>query len=423
MPSPTHRVLIVGGGAAGFFAAITCAEAINALPPARRLGRVQIQEATLHPLAKVRISGGGRCNLTHACFDARELSKRYPRGSRELIGPFNKWGPRETVAWFEGRGVPVKAEEDGRMFPQSDNSASIVDCLRNAAANANVVLTQGRGVRGVTRREGGGFSVDCGGTIIECDCLLIATGGNAESGGMAMAASLGHTIEAPVPSLFTFNIADPRLDGLSGLASQKARVTVPGTKLSEEGPVLVTHWGLSGPAILRCSAWGARELATRQHQFVLRLNWSPSHTRDTALAELVRARGANPKKQLATWCPFPALPSRLWERLIPAAGLSPTSLWTACSNDSLARLATQVTECEFKVTGKATNKDEFVTCGGVKLSEVDFKTMQSRLVPGLFFAGEVLDIDGITGGFNFQAAWTTGRLAGLAMAELVTPPA
>lgn len=416
MSTPTHKAVIVGGGAAGFFAAITCAEALASLPAGQGPGKVLIQESTLHTLAKVRISGGGRCNLTHACFDARELSKRYPRGARELIGPLSKWGPRETVAWFEGRGVPVKAEEDGRMFPQSDDSASVVECLRRGAQNAGVEVAQGRSVLAARIRAGGGFELDvAGGTKLECERLLIATGGNAESGGMAIAASLGHTIEKPVPSLFTFNVMDPRLGGLAGLASQRARVTVPGTKLSEEGPVLVTHWGLSGPAILRTSAWGARELAERRYAFTLRINWSPSHTRDTALAELTKARANNPKKQLATWCPFAAVPTRLWERLIIAAGLSTTAIWTASSNEALARLAAQVTESEFKVTDKATNKEEFVTCGGVKLSEVDFKTMESRKVPGLFFAGEVLDIDGITGGFNFQAAWTTGRLAGLAM--------
>ncbi len=418
MSTPTHRAVVIGGGAAGFFGAITCAEALKALPPAQRRGQVVIHEATIHPLAKVRISGGGRCNLTHACFEPRELSKRYPRGSRELIGPFTKWGPRDTVAWFEGRGVATKAEEDGRMFPVTNDSASVVDCLRRAATEADIPLALGRSVLGVQLREGGGFRLDvAGGTVVECDRLLIATGGGGDSAGMRLAQSLGHAIEKPVPSLFTFNVKDPRLGGLSGLASQRARVTVPGTKLSEEGPVLVTHWGLSGPAILRTSAWGARELAERRYQFTLRINWSPAHNREAALRELTAARAANQRKQLATWCPFPSVPARLWERLLVAAGLQAESQWAVCSNDGLARLAAQVTESEFQVTDKSTNKEEFVTCGGVRLSEVDFRTMQSRLVPGLFFAGEVLYIDGITGGFNFQAAWTTGRLAGLAMAE------
>lgn len=418
MVSPTHRALIVGGGAAGFFAAITCAEAIAALPPVERRGKVLIQEATLHPLAKVRVSGGGRCNLTHACPEPRELAKRYPRGSRELIGPFSKWGPRETIAWFEARGVTTKTEADGRMFPTTDDSATVVDCLRHSASNAGVVLTQGRSVLGAQALPEGGFEVRvAGGTTVLCDRLLIASGGNAESGGLALARAFGHTIETPVPSLFTFHIKDPRLGALQGLACQGARVTVPGTKLCEEGPVLVTHWGLSGPAILRCSAWGARELAEKDYQFTLRINWSPSHTRETAFAELGKARTSNPKKQLATWCPFPSVPARLWERLLPAAGIPPSTQWSVVSNDALKKLAAQVTEADFLVSGKATNKEEFVTCGGVRLKEIDFKTMESRLVPGLYFAGEVLDIDGITGGFNFQAAWTTGRLAGQALAE------
>jgi len=404
-------VVVIGGGAAGFFAAITCAEALAQSGG----GQVIIHEATSQTLAKVRISGGGRCNVTNACFEPRELSKRYPRGSRELIGPLAKWGPRETVAWFAERGVALKAEEDGRMFPVTDNSETIVECLRSAAEKAGVQVNTARRIVSAEHRPEGGFLLGLyGGGQLRCDRLLIATGGNADSGGMAMARSLGHTIETPVPSLFTFKIEDPRLAALSGLASPKAGVQVTGTKLKEEGPLLITHWGMSGPAILRLSAWGARELANLDYRFTLRVNWVPDRNREAVQRELGVARQANPKKQLATWCPLP-VPLRLWEKLIVAAGLRPDAIWTGVSNDFLAALSRQLTEAEFQVLGKATNKEEFVTCGGVRLAEVDFKTMESKLCPGLHFAGEVLDIDGITGGFNFQAAWTTGHLAGLAL--------
>jgi hypothetical protein len=262
----------------------------------------------------------------------------------------------------------------------------------------------------------GGYEValTSGGTV-ECDRLLLATGGNPASAGLAIARRLGHTIEPPVPSLFTFQLDDPRLTGLAGLSVERAAVRVVGTKLREEGPLLVTHWGLSGPAILKLSAWGARELAACAYRFSLVINWAPPHTRESVLRELTAARTRHPRKQVTTFCPV-ALPLRLWERLVDAARIAPTAPWTSVSNGALSALAAQVAEGEFAVAGKSTNKEEFVTCGGVRLSEVDFKTMESKRCPGLYFAGELLDIDGLTGGYNFQAAWTTGWLAGQAMA-------
>lgn len=412
MNQASGRVVVVGGGAAGFFAAIACAEKSGS----DAKGRVLVYEATQHPLAKVRISGGGRCNVTNACFEPREFAKRYPRGSKELIGPLHKFGPRETEAWFLKRGVYLKAEADGRMFPTTDNSWTIIDCLKRAAETAGVHLTLGSGIRSARRLEKGGFELvlSASGTI-ECDRLLVATGGNAESGGHAIAKALGHTIEPPVPSLFTFQADDARLKDLSGLAVEKTELRVTGSKLRESGPLLITHWGLSGPAVLKLSAWGARELAARGYAFALNVNWAPPHTRDSFLKVLVEARAKNPRKQIGTWCPA-AIPLRLWERLVSAAGIAPDALWTGLSNDALGRLSGQVCEGQFSIAGKSPNKEEFVTCGGVRLSEVDFRTMESRLCPGLFFAGEVLDVDGITGGFNFQNAWTTGWLAGNAMA-------
>ncbi|MBL9188997.1 MAG: NAD(P)/FAD-dependent oxidoreductase [Opitutaceae bacterium] len=403
------RIMIVGGGAAGFFAAITCAEALGPR------GEVVLYEATAHPLAKVRVSGGGRCNVTHACFEPRELVKRYPRGGRELIGAFHRWQPRDMIAWLADRGVETKTEEDGRMFPVTDNSATIVDCLQRAAAAAGVRIVTSLGVR-TAERAGAGFWVTLtDGTGLRCDGLLLATGGNRSSAGFTIAEKFGHTIEPLLPSLFTFHLDDPRLIGLSGVSLENAAVSVPGTKLRTDGPLLITHWGLSGPAILKLSAWGARELAAVNYEFALTLNWTGTHTRDSLLRELTGVREKNPKKQITTWSPL-AMPQRLWERLVVSAGIPATTPWAQVGNAALGTLATQLTAAEMKVVGKSTFKEEFVTCGGVRLSEVDFRTMESRLCPGLHFAGEVLDIDGVTGGFNFQSAWTTGWIAGQAMA-------
>lgn len=409
MTDDARRVVVIGGGAAGFFAAVTCAEKLGAA------GAVTIYEATAHPLAKVRVSGGGRCNVTHACFEPRELVKRYPRGGRELLGAFHRWQPRDTVAWYGARGVELKTEDDGRMFPVTDDSATIVDCLMRAAAQAGVTLRTSLGVRTVERADAGFVLTLTNDETVAADRVLIATGGNKSSAGLAIAEKLGHTIVPPVPSLFTFHIDDARLVGLSGVSVENAAVAVRGTKLREGGPLLITHWGLSGPAILKLSAWGARELAAADYAFPLVVNFSAGHTRDSLARELTVVRGQHPKKQIATWSPLD-MPQRLWERLVGAAGIAPVTSWTQVGNAALGTLAAQVTAAEFRVVGKSLFKEEFVTCGGVRLGEVDFKTMESRVCPGLHFAGEVLDIDGVTGGFNFQAAWTTGRLAGEAMA-------
>jgi len=408
------RVVVVGGGAAGFFGAIACAEKLG------ERGRVTLYEATAHPLAKVRVSGGGRCNATHACFEPRELVKKYPRGGRELLGAFHRFQPRDTVAWFAGRGVELKTEEDGRMFPVTDDSATIVDCLMRAAEKAGVEIVTNCGVRKVERVGREGAAPDFWVTLtndatLRCERVLIATGGNKSSAGLGIAQALGHTIEPPVPSLFTFHIDDKRLEGLSGVALENAGVGVRGSKLRESGPLLVTHWGLSGPAILKLSAWGARELAEKNYEFPLVVNFAPPHTRESLVKELAGIREKNPRKQIATWSPL-AMPQRLWERLVEKSGLAPATPWAQIGNAALATLAERLTAAEFQVVGKSLFKDEFVTCGGVRLSEVDFKTMESRVCPGLHFAGEVLDVDGVTGGFNFQNAWTTGWLAGQAMA-------
>lgn len=407
---PSHpRIAVLGGGAAGFFAAIACAETLG------KTGAVTLFEATAHLLAKVRISGGGRCNVTHACFEPTELVKKYPRGGRELLGAFHRFQPRDTIEWFASRGVATKTEEDGRMFPVTDDSATIVDCLMSAAAQSGVSIRLSTAVRSAVK-QGESFQLTLGtGTIEEFDRVILATGGNKSSGGLAIAESFGHSIVPPVPSLFTFHITDTRLSDLSGISVESTAVTAPGTKLKTDGPVLITHAGLSGPGILKLSAWGAREFAEQNYAFPISLNWVPPHTRDSLIKTLSVVREQNARKQVTTFSPV-AMPQRLWERFVVAAGIPTTTPWAHVSNPSLQALATQLTAAEFKVDGKSMFKDEFVTCGGVKLSEVDFKTMESRKTPGLHFAGEVLDIDGVTGGFNFQNAWTTGYLAGVACA-------
>ena len=419
-----RRIVIAGGGAAGFFAAITCAEAA---PDAE----VILLEKGAQFLSKVKISGGGRCNVTHACFDARELSLRYPRGGRALLAPFKQFQAGDTVAWFAARGVKLKTEADGRMFPASDSSQTIIDCLTNAAKAAGVKLRLNAGVERVAVRGTGVLPVQperdrreacptfelslAGGETISCDYLLLATGGCRAAAAGRLAVALGHTLEPPVPSLFTFHIATPWLRGLAGVSVGEVEASVPGARLRERGALLATHWGLSGPVILRLSAWGARELHKRDYTFPLHINWLPQFDAEKIAAEFQSRRDSRPAKLIVN-TPLAPLPARLWEQLVLAAGISRDTRWAALSRGAQHRLVQQLIRAEFPVTGQSLNQDEFVTCGGVRLGEVDFKTMESRICPGLYFAGELLDIDGLTGGFNFQAAWTTGWTAGRAMA-------
>ncbi|HSY74796.1 MAG TPA: NAD(P)/FAD-dependent oxidoreductase [Dongiaceae bacterium] len=405
----SRRIVIVGGGAAGFFAAINCAEAAPD-------SEIILLEKSSQFLSKVKISGGGRCNVTHACFDSRELTTRFPRGERALLAPFKTFQASDTVAWFEARGVKLKTESDGRMFPTSDSSQTIIDCLLRAAKTANVKLFLNRGVERVVKKLDGGFELDLSdGEKISCGSLLLATGGCRAAAAGELAISLGHKLEPPVPSLFTFHIATPWLRALAGISVEPVEVSVAGVKLRERGGLLVTHWGLSGPVILRLSAWGARELHKLDYKFPLQINWLPQFNTEKIAVEFQSRRDSQPAKLIVN-TPIAPLPSRLWEQLVLAAGILRDTRWAAVSRATQHNLVQQLTRTEFQVTGKSLNKDEFVTCGGVKLGEVNFKTMESRICPGLFFAGELLDIDGITGGFNFQAAWTTGWIAGRAMA-------
>ncbi len=412
MTRPHIRVGVVGGGAAGFFGAITCAESI---PDAE----VVILEKSPELLAKVTISGGGRCNCTHACFEPDRLVGRYPRGHRELLGPFHRWQPRDTMDWFTSRGVALKTEPDGRVFPVSDRSSSITDCLQAAARRAGVRVQTRCGVEQATPRTGRtGFHLTLSdGSTQEVDRLLIATGGNQHSHGFDLARQLGHTIEEPVPSLFTFDVKDPRLDGLAGLSVKEVEVAVPAARLKERGPLLVTHWGVSGPAILKLSAWGARALAEADYQFDFHVNWLPALDEAQVRAVLAGCRADHARKVVGGWSPFPEVPRRLWESLVTAVGIAPAQTWAGLGKAPAAALERQLRAGLFAATGKSMNKDEFVTCGGVRLREVNFQTMESRRCRGLYFAGEVLDIDGVTGGFNFQAAWTTGWIAGKSMGQ------
>ena len=402
------RIVVVGGGAAGFFSAIAAAEQSSG-------AEIILLEKTAHFLAKVKISGGGRCNVTHACFNEREFTTRYPRGERALIAPFQQFQARDTVAWFAARGVELKTEADGRMFPITDSSQTIIDCLMEAARTAGVKLQPSCGVEQITKTAAGAFELTLStGKTLTCDRVLLSTGGCRTVALGQLAASLGHTLVPPVPSLFTFHIAVPWLRELAGVSVEPVELTVSGAKLRERGPLLVTHWGLSGPAVLRLSAWGARALHECDYQFPLLVNWLPAWNEETLAAEFQRRRQAHPAKQLVN-LPIAPLSARLWEQLVAASGVAPETRWAVLSRTAQRQLIQQLLRTEFPVTGKSLNKDEFVTCGGVRLNEVNFKTMGSKVCPGLFFAGEILDVDGITGGFNFQAAWTTGWLAGRAM--------
>ncbi len=400
------RVVIVGGGPAGFFASIACARS-------HRRGEVRILEKGPSCLSKVAISGGGRCNVTHRFTDISGFASNYPRGEEALPALLRRFGPRQTVAWFESHGVPLKTEKDGRMFPLTDRSASVVECLEREATAAGVVVSRRLGVAGIRRRERGGFSLALDdGSHRECDRVLLATGGCRSGSGGGLPVSLGHTLANPVPSLFSFDAAESWIRELAGVSVQHVGVSVPGTELSEHGPLLFTHRGFSGPAILRLSAWGARHLHALNYRFALRIGWLGEPVR-TALDE---ARGRNLRRLVAN-APAGGLPSRLWRRLIRHAAVPPDMRWNTMTRECRETLAEVVARTDVKIHGRCANKEEFVTCGGIPLSEVDLATMESRLCPGLYFAGELLDIDGITGGFNFQAAWTTGWIAGHAMAK------
>ncbi len=402
------NIIVIGGGASGFFGAITAAETF---PEAT----VTILEKTRTVLNKVRISGGGRCNVTHACFDNRLLVKNYPRGEKPLRPLLDVFDTTATVAWFEKRGVHLKTEPDGRMFPSTNTSATIMDCLFQTARKVGVGIRTSCGVSSLMRTEQGRWQLYLlTNEVVEADRVLIATGGFPKVDGYDWLPEQSEPLMSPVPSLFTFNVPDNPLLPLAGVAVPDAKVSIIGTKQEQRGPVLITHWGFSGPAVLRLSAWAARDLANVDYRFTLRINWTPTLNDNELRNTLQNFRQQNGRKQVVSQNPF-GLPSRLWQAFAAESGISETQRWADLPAKPLNRLAERLTNSQFQVVGKSTFKDEFVTCGGISFGSLNPKTLESKDHPGLFFAGEVLDVDGITGGFNFQSAWTTGYVAGLAI--------
>ncbi|HQD10073.1 MAG TPA: NAD(P)/FAD-dependent oxidoreductase [Flavihumibacter sp.] len=395
-------LLVIGGGAAGFFCAVNAARMDASL-------RVILLEKTNKLLSKVRVSGGGRCNVTHACFRVSELVKKYPRGEKFLQKSFTAFSPADTMHWFEERGVPLKTETDGRVFPVSDDSAAIVNCLLAEADRYKVDLRMGEEVKSI-QRQPGHWEITSSKASYTADCIFVATGGFPKAEQFNWLTALGHTIEKPVPSLYTFNLPRHSITTLMGLVAPDALVKIAGTKLVERGPLLVTHWGMSGPVILRLSAWGARELAAKNWHFEIVVNWTPTYNENSLRLFLQEYRQQRGAQKIRNKNPF-ELPQRLWEWLLAEAAIDAELRWADLPAKAQNLLAKQLTGASFSVQGKTTFKEEFVTAGGIVLREVDPLTMQSRLQPGLYFGGEVLDVDGITGGFNFQHAWTSGWVA------------
>ena len=391
-----YDIIIVGGGAAGFFTAITIVEKNPKL-------KVAILERGQEVLSKVRVSGGGRCNVTHACFVPNDLVKFYPRGEKELRGPFHQFCSGDTVEWFEKHGVELKIEDDGRMFPVSNSSQTIIDCFLSATKKLGIDTLTGQSVQSIFKAETH-WKVETNHDTYSCQKLIMTTGSNPKI--WELLTEIGHTIVPPVPSLFTFNIKDKRIKDLMGV-SALASVKVLGSKLSASGPLLITHWGMSGPGILRLSAWGARELADKKYQFAIQINWLNDLTLEETEEKLKELKLEHSKKAISKKSPFD-FPNRLWESLVLASEILEETKWADLSKKQLQNLAQQLTQGVFQVNGKSTFKEEFVTAGGIDLKEINFKTMESKLHENLFFAGEILNIDAITGGFNFQNAWTGG---------------
>tara|TARA_R110002051_G_scaffold183039_3_gene252598 strand:- start:56085 stop:57302 length:1218 start_codon:yes stop_codon:yes gene_type:complete len=392
-------IIIIGGGAAGFFAAVNIAEQHPGVS-------VAILERGKEGLQKVKISGGGRCNVTHAEFIPSELVHNYPRGEKELLGPFHSFMTGDTIAWFEDRGVALKIEEDGRMFPVSNSSQTIIDCFLNEAQKHSVELLYNHAVKAI-RTNQSVFFIETSQGILECDKLVVATGSNPKM--WKVLQDLGHTIVQPVPSLFTFDIKDKRIKGIPGVVAQNVEVKVRGTDLVSEGPLLITHVGMSAPAILKLSAFGAVELAKRNYNFNIEINFIRQEA-DVCLDHLKNFKQDFAKKLVVNSTQFD-LPKRLWKQLVLASNINESQRWAELNKQQLEALSLQLTEAVFNVTGKSTFKEEFVTAGGVDLKEINFKTYQSKCIPNLYLVGEVINVDAVTGGFNFQNAWTGAYIA------------
>jgi predicted Rossmann fold flavoprotein len=412
-----QQLVVIGGGAAGFFCAINAARLNPAL-------KVTIVEKSNKVLSKVKVSGGGRCNVTHDCIEIGELIKRYPRGQNFLKKAFHWFSTKDTIQWFSERGVTLKIEADGRMFPVTNSSQTIIDCLLKEATKYGVEVKLGFDVTSIELLSE--VSVEHSTSVMElkaannksitCNYLCIASGGYPKALQFEWVKKIGHTIESPVPSLFTFNIPNHSITQLMGVSVEQAQIKIVGSKLSNSGPLLITHWGLSGPAVLKLSAYGARELSSTNYHFKILVNWLMQYNEQTLKDEWQHLRQQYSSNKIHNKNPF-GLPNRLWTYLVTSSDINENLRWADVNSKQQNQLIKNLTAQEVEVKGKTTFKEEFVTCGGIKLAEVDANTMQSKMVPNIYFAGEVLDIDGITGGFNFQNAWTSGWIAAKAIAE------
>lgn len=396
-------IAIIGGGAAGFFAALSAKKQY----PEQS---VLLLEKSSKVLSKVKISGGGRCNVTHACFENKKLASFYPRGENNLRKAFDIFNAQSTINWFESRGVALKTYPDNCIFPQSNDSQTIIDCFLNEASKLGVEVKLNRSIINI-KRENGRFHLSTREEEIIADRVIVTTGGQPKRSGLEWLEEIGHTVIEPVPSLFTFNMPENPVRDLMGNVVEKSTVKVEGTKLMGKGPLLITHWGMSGPAILQLSAWGARILSEKEYQFAILVNWLDDLKEDVLRKQLETIIHEHGGKMIGNLNPFP-MTSRLWNFLLEKSDIHHEMRWKELGKRSMNKLVNTLLNDRYEVSGKTTFKEEFVTAGGISLSDVNFKTMESKVCPGMFFAGEILDIDGITGGFNFQAAWTTGFIAG-----------
>ncbi|MFK7906567.1 MAG: NAD(P)/FAD-dependent oxidoreductase [Chitinophagales bacterium] len=400
------KIAIIGGGAAGFFSAIAAKEN-------HKEAEVILFERTQKLLAKVRISGGGRCNVTNACTSIKQLSEAYPRGGKALKKAFRVFSTKDTRQWFESRGVPLYAQTDNRMFPVSDSSQSIIDCLLKESQKLGIKIQTGTRIEAI-EAQNKQLTLHFSKSHIEkqtFDKVIVASGGSPKKSGLDWLEKLGHTIETPVPSLFTFNMPSEKITKLMGVVADNALVRIQGSKLQSQGPLLVTHWGMSGPAILKLSAFGARLLSDCGYRFKVQVNWAGIPNQEEVAAGIEKTIAAHPKKKISNVRLY-GLPERLWLFLLQKSDLQPDKRWLDLGKKQIHKLVTVLTHDIYSVSGKTTFKEEFVTCGGVSLKSINFGTMESRVCKNLYFAGEVMDVDGITGGYNFQAAWTTGFIAG-----------
>jgi len=407
------KVVVVGGGAAGFFCAIQLAE----LHPD---WDISILEKSNKILTKVKVSGGGRCNVTHACPDVEALLKKYPRGARFLKKAFYQFATKNTIQWFANNGVALHTEKDGRMFPTTNNSETIIDCFLQKVQQYQIKVLTGQEVVNIEKpmheKEASFVITLANQNKITADAICMATGGMLKSDKLPWLKSLGHRVVAPVPSLFTFNVADKNITSLMGVAVENAVIQWKGNKITEQGPLLITHWGISGPAAIKLSAWCARELANENYEGAIVINWTPEYNESTLKMEWINLRMDFGRREMGSKNPF-NLPQRLWQFLLQEAGIVFTTKWADLKSTQQQFLIQSLTKTTLEVKGKTTFKEEFVTCGGVELSEIDANTMESKLVPGLHFAGEMMDVDGVTGGFNFQHAWTSAWIAAQHMGQ------